>query len=206
MEPTIWDASGTQRDWAWLHAKYGRLEHRRAAGYPRFALVRIEETSGPPILKVKLVDTVGAPIGALVALTYPDLSAPASYLQDLTRGNPALSPWSTRGIVQFTDGATGVTGFGLGGDSWIRDFAAGGPYHVWPFHSEVYSDCLSWIGWLGGTDHAGPCALTFQLVPIAPEPLPETDFEAVVLKNLEQILVLLNDCAVKLWGKGTQAG
>jgi hypothetical protein len=193
-EPIIVDVHGTQRDWAWLTGKYGRLEHRRGAGYPCFELVRIEETIGPASLKVKLIDASGAPVGALVALTYPDLRNPANFLQDLMQGDPAKSQWSSRGAVQFTDGMTGMTGFGLGGDSWIRDLVAGGPYHVWPYHTAIYADCLSWIGWLGGTDHAGPCSLVFQLVQGGtpdpdpdPDPEPPSDFEAHVIALLTRI-------------------
>jgi hypothetical protein len=185
VTPLVFDVNGTQRDWAWLTGKYGRLEHRRGAGYPRFELARIEETIGPASLKVKLIDDKGAPIGALVALTYPDLDNPANFLPTF-QGNPPKSPWATRGTLQFTDGNTGLTGFGLGGDSWIKDLAAGGPYHVWAYHTAIASDCLSWIGWLGGTDHAGPCSLVFQFVqggyvepPIDPPP-PTGDLAGVV--------------------------
>jgi len=186
MNPRIYDVNGTERDWVWLTAKYGRLEHRRGAGFPRFELARIEETIGPASLKVKLEAKDGSPIGALVALTYPDLGTPWDQLPLIT-GDPPKSPWSKRAVLQFTDGSTGLTGFGLGGDSWIKDKAAGGPYHVWPYHTAFYADCLSWIGWLGGTDHAGPCSLVFQLTmsggTIDPEPEPEPTGDLVASVN-----------------------
>lgn len=159
----ILDSNGTARDWAWLTGKYGRLEHRQGESYPRYALVRVQETLGPANLKLRVLDENGRPAGVLAILTYPSLAAPADDLPDITHGDPPKSQWATRGAAQFTDGLTGLTGFGLGANSWIKDLAAGGPYHAWLFHTAYASDCLSWIGWLGGTDHMGPCDLTFQL-------------------------------------------
>lgn len=183
----IYDLNGTPRDWSWLREKYGRLEHLAVDPAPAFRLVEIREGGGgaqaagveaAALMKVRVLDAHGAPMQALVIMTYPSLTAPSSALPDLMGADLAASQWSARGAAQFTDAASGVTGFGLGADSWIKDKAAGGPYHVWVFHPQYHSDCLSWIGWLGGTDHVGPTDLTFQLVLAGqPEPEPEPEPE-----------------------------
>lgn len=175
MTPQVYDVYGTLRDWNWLTTKYGRVEWRQGLLYPCFKLVCVRETVGPSSLKVTLLDTNGNPMGGLVVLTYPDLGNPASFLQDLTTGNLAKSQWSQRGVPQFANAESGMTGFGLGADSWIKDLKAGGPYHTWVFHTTAYSDCLSWLGWLGGTDHSGPMDVTFQWVNGAPPPEPDPD-------------------------------
>jgi hypothetical protein len=173
--PQVYDVNGTLRDWNWLIAKYGRIQWQQGLLYPCFKLIRIRETVGPASLKVTLLDANGNPMGALAALTYPDLVNPWSELPLITKGDLAKSMWSNRGVLQFADPNSGMTGFGLGSDSWIKDLAAGGPYHVWVFHTTAYSDCLSWLGWLGGTDHAGPMDVTFQWVNGTSEPEPDPE-------------------------------
>lgn len=158
----VYDFQDRERDWAYLTAQYGRLLHLQSQRASAYALVQVNETQGPSNLKVRVVDDLGAPAQVMVVLTWPTLAAPAGDLPDLTQGDQAADAWSRRGVAQFTDGS-GYTGFGLGTESWIKDLAAGGPYHVWIFHPTHGSDCLSCIGWLGGTDHRGPCSLTFKL-------------------------------------------
>jgi hypothetical protein len=197
METRVFDVDGSEKNWAWLTGTYGRIERLRATGFPRFELVRIERTIGPANLKVKVQDDKGAPMGVLVAMTYPDPRNPWDQLPLFT-GDPAKSMWSNRGALQFTDGMTGLTGFGLGGDSWIKDPAAGGPYHAWVYHNGIYSDCISWIGWKLFTDHDGPCSVTFQLVtsgggPVDPPPVPGTGDLAEVVALLRETNALIKN-------------
>ena len=85
----------------------------------------------------------------------------------------AKSCYTTRAVIQRTE--NGCTGFGLGGGSYISDPAAGGPYSVFVLSPSTFSDCLTGTGWLGGTNHLGPCRLTFRLAPagVTPDPDPE---------------------------------
>ncbi|QLQ05112.1 MAG: hypothetical protein HZY76_02710 [Anaerolineae bacterium] len=40
----------------------------------------------------------------------------------------------------------------------------GGPHTLWVVSPSLPSDGLTRVGWLGGTDHRGPCRLTFREV------------------------------------------
>lgn len=165
MAPAIYDKSGNRRDWAWLTAKYGALDVL-ASKHPdraHFDLAEIRETTGITNLFVQVLTEEGRPWdGILVVLTWPDIANPAADLPDLTRGDAAVDQWSPRGVAQFTANG-GATGFGLGSQSWIKGSPATGPYNVWIFHKDLGSDAFVRFGWLGGTDHDGPCRLTFQL-------------------------------------------
>lgn len=190
----VYDTGGVKRDSPWLLSKYGRVEIKESSQKHRYKLVRIEETVGPAILKVRVLDKSGAPASVMVVETYPDLGAPSGDLQDLTRGDKALDQWSNRGVPQFTDGS-GYTGFGLGADSWIKSFSVGGPYHVWLFHTAIGSDCISWLGWLGGTDHMGPMSLVFQEVEDTGSvtPPPPSGGDETDLTEIESILAEVRD-------------
>jgi hypothetical protein len=161
----IFDEKYIERDWAWLTARFGRLEILKPESTgPRFVLKTIRVTTGNAVLKIGVLDENSQPIGGIMAVnTYPTLQSPSVNTPDLTTADAAAQQWSKRGDANFTQPVTGVVGFGLGENSWIQNFAVGGPYHAWLFHTKYPSECLSWIGWIGGTDHIGPCDLTFQL-------------------------------------------
>ena len=171
----VFDIKGIERDWAYLWGRYGRLELRPAGGRPSFELAQVRECAGPAVLRVRVLDAEGAPLAARVALTWPTVQTPA---EDLPPVDGAVA-WASRAVTQVTDAASGETTFALGRDSWIKDLATGGPYHVWvQWYGD--SECLSWVGWLGGTDHQGPCDLTFRLAPAETLPEPEPEPDAVV--------------------------
>ena len=136
----VLDINGVEQGWAYLWGRYGRLELRPAGGRPGFGLAQVRECAGPAVLRVRVLDAAGAPMAAQVALTWPDLQAPAEALPRLG-GN---AQWANRAVMQVTEAATGETTFALGADSWVKDLALGGPYHVW-VHEPWYggSECLS---------------------------------------------------------------
>jgi len=194
--PVVVDLRGAVRDWAYLRAKYGNVTYLAAAGYPKFQLSVVEEMEGPQTLIVTLLNDKGVPhSGQPVVLSWPALAQPAADLPVIPAG--AKSCYTPRGVIQQTE--NGCTGFGLGGGSYIREPAVGGPYSVFVLSPSVFSDCLTGTGWLGGTNHMGPCRLTFRLVPAAvgepePEPEPGADAERFggdVLRKLDLMLAIL---------------
>lgn len=194
----VYDYTGRERDWKYLTDTYGNLQHLLGK-QPGFNLIQVNETEGPTEMKVQVLDENGIPVRVMVVLTWPELANPAADLPDLTQGDPAVNQWTTRGIAQFTDG-NGFTGFGLGSQSWVKDLAAGGPYHVWIFHNAFGSDCLSRIGWLGGTNHRGPCFLTFRLNKGTTPPDPDDDGDAT------DELAALNDILAEIRKLNTHLG
>ena len=172
--PVVLDLNGTVRDWAWLRAKYGNVSYLEAAGYPKFQLSKVEEMEGPQTLMVSLLDENGAPhSGQPVALSWPSLTGPSQDLPVIPTGSKSC--YTSRAVIQRTE--NGCTGFGLGGGSYISNPAVGGPYSVFVLSPSTYSDCLTGTGWLGGSNHMGPCRLTFRIVAagVAPEPDPEPE-------------------------------
>ena len=161
-EPVVLDLSGTVRDWAWLRAKYGNVCYLEAAGYPKFQLIKVEEMEGPQTMIVNTEAENGSPhSGQPVALSWPSLAGPSQDLPVIPAGSKSC--YTSRAVVQRTE--NGCTGFGLGGGSYISNPAVGGPYSVFVLSPSTYSDCLTGTGWLGGTNHMGPCRLTFRIVP-----------------------------------------
>ncbi len=177
----VYDKNGVRRDWEWLLAEHGSIVHLKAGPAPKFALARIDETEGPAVLTVRVVDEDGNPIvDQQVINHWPDPTLP-----DLTGGG-LRTLWYPRGIVQRTD-RDGFTGFGLGGGSFVKDPQAGGPHTVWVGSPTYPSDGISGIGMKMGTNHRGPLHLTFVLVresqeqpPSGEEPPAPADLDAVV--------------------------
>ena len=129
---------------------------------------------GPQTLMVSLQDENGAPhSGQPVVLSWPSLAEPSQDMPVIPTGSKSC--YTSRGVIQRTE--NGCTGFGLGGGSYISNPAVGGPYSVFVLSPSTYSDCLTGTGWLGGTNHMGPCRLTFRIVAagVAPEPEPEPE-------------------------------
>jgi hypothetical protein len=174
--PVVLDLNGTVRDWAWLRAKYGNVTYLEAAQYPKFQLSKVEEMEGPQTLIVNLEAENGTPhSGQPVVLSWPSLAQPSQDIPAIPAGSKSC--YTSRGVIQRTE--NGCTGFGLGGGSYISDPATGGPYSVFVLSPSTFSDCLTGTGWLGGTNHMGPCRLTFRIVAagVAPEPEPEPEPE-----------------------------
>lgn len=188
MAPEIYDKSGVRRDMAWLQQKYGNVQFLDAGSGPKFRLVRVDETEGPAVLKIRLLNQQGQPhAGQPVANHWPDNSLP--YL-----GNSGLKTlWRDRAVYQNTD-SEGFTGFGLGTGSYIGNLQQGGPHVVWVLSPSLASDGMSGLGMLGGTNHAGPLFLTFQVgdetatpPPTPPPPEPGTVSNEQLLAKLEQV-------------------
>ena len=193
--PVVLDLNGTMRDWAWLRAKYGNVSYLEADGYPKFQLIKVEEMEGPQTMMVSLQDENGAPhSGQPVVLSWPSLLQPSQDLPFIPAGSKSC--YTLRGVVQRTE--NGCTGFGLGGGSYISDPAMGGPYSVFVLSPSTYSDCLTGTGWLGGTNHMGPCRLTFRIVAagVAPEPEPEPGADGDVLVKLDRMIAILERSAL----------
>ncbi|MCK4302640.1 MAG: hypothetical protein KAY24_00165 [Candidatus Eisenbacteria sp.] len=171
MTPRIYDWHGEERDMAWLQSKYGSVTYLDAGDTTKFALVRVDETTGPAVLKVRVIDENGHPHFAQpIANHWPDNSLPL--VSPMTK-----TLWECRACLKDTDGE-GFAGFGLGSGSFIRDLEAGGPHTVWVLSPSLPSDGMSGIGMLGGTNHSGPLFLTFQIVPwVSPDPEPEPEPE-----------------------------
>lgn len=208
--PTIVDGSGMVRTWEWLWAKYGNVVLREAP-YPKFELVKIIETTGPAIIKIKVEDNEGYPHKAQpVANHWPD-----NTLTDLTRDPNLKSLWQPRANVGTTNW-DGYFAWGIGPGSYIKDLAVGGPHTVWVLSQSLFSDGLQGIGMLGGTNHHGPLSLVFRMNleggdvdppgPDGPDPDPEPPdppddlLEAVgdVLLSLEEIRHYVKGLALHL--------
>ena len=156
MAPRVYDVNGVERDMAWLRQKYGNVRFLDAGAGEKFRLVRIDETSGPATITVRVLDAQGGnQNGQPVANHWPDDS-----LQNLA-GIGLKTIWQPRAAVQLTDG--GHTGYGIGTGSYIRDLAVGGPHTVWVLSPSLKSDGLAGVGMLGGTNHDGPLSLVFQV-------------------------------------------
>lgn len=191
MLPQIFDKDGLLRDWGWLRLKYGNVQFLDAGMGAKFKLARIDETEGPAVLKARVMDRQGTPQGGQpVANHWPDATLPSlanSGLQTL---------WRDRAAHQNTDGA-GFTGFGLGTGSYIRDLAEGGPHTVWVLSPTLPSDGVSGLGMLGGTNHAGPLFLTFQIGNEQPEPNPQP--EPNTTDDLDRLLGLCAPMMTSTW-------
>ena len=158
----VFDVNGEERSLAWLAQEYdgchpefvaSRLDMTSYARY--FALAAVYVTEGPAVCKVEVRGDAGEPLRQPVCLSWPSLADPDHGLQDLA-GSGAPFLWTRRGVAQFTETPTGVTGYGLG--------SAYGPlYQGWVISPSAPSDCLVGAGMKGGTNHRGPLHAVFQL-------------------------------------------
>lgn len=156
MEPLVYDRNGVEKDMAWLRSKYGNVRYLDAGEGRKFRLVRVDETSGPAAIVVRVLDDDGSnQNGQPVANHWPDDSLP-----DL-RGGGLQTLWQPRALVQKTEG--GHTGFGMGTGSYIGNLIEGGPHTLWVLSPSLPSDGLAGVGMLGGTNHDGPLSLVFQI-------------------------------------------
>lgn len=153
----VFDKNGMQRDMTWLRQKYGNVQFLDAGPGKKFKLARVDETEGPAVIKVRVLNEQGQSHGGQpVANHWPDNSLP-----DL-RNAGLKTLWRDRAVHQPTDSA-GFTGFGLGTGSYIGNLQEGGPHVVWVLSPSLASDGISGLGMLGGTVHEGPLFLTFQI-------------------------------------------
>ena len=180
MSVEVYDKNGQKRDLQWLETTY-RVTFLDAGEVPKFRLVRIDETEGPAAFIVQVRNEEGQPHAKQpVANHWPGVEGDEK-AKDL-RNAGIRSVWRDHAIIQDTN-ANGDTGFGYGGGSVIHD--TGGPHTLWVLSPSLPSDALSRVGWLGGTDHRGPCRLTFQITRKAGpgQPIPDDD----VMAKLEAI-------------------
>lgn len=156
MAPRVYDVNGVERDMAWLRQKYGNVRFLDAGAGEKFRLVRVDETSGPAVIVVRVLNGQGDSItNQPVANHWPDPNLPS------LSGGGLRTLWHPRAVVQRTE--AGHTGFGIGTGSYIRDLAEGGPHTVWVLSPSLRSDGLAGVGMLGGTNHDGPLSLVFQI-------------------------------------------
>lgn len=156
MTPRVYDVTGTERDMAWLRQKYGNVRFLDAGAGVKFRLVRVDETSGPATIMVRVLDAQGGNQNRQpVANHWPDPDLPS------LSGGGLQTLWHPRAAVQQTDG--GHTGFGIGTGSYIRNFEEGGPHTLWVLSPSLKSDGLAGVGMLGGTNHDGPLSMVFQI-------------------------------------------
>ena len=172
MPPQVFDQTGTQRDWDWLQDRYGNVQFLNAGPGEKFRLVRVDETEGPAVIKVRVINGDGVPqVNQPVANHWPDPE-----LEDLRHQN-LQTLWRDRAVYQHTE-LSGFTGFGLGTGSYIHNLQEGGPHVVWVLSPSLPSDGMSGIGMLGGTNHMGPLFLTFQ---IGEDPAPVNSLRELLL-------------------------
>ena len=193
-EVEVYDRFGKKRDWFWVRQTYGNVLMLDAGRGPKFRLVRVDETEGPAALQVRVIHTDHSPVvGQPVANHWPD-----PHLPDLRDGN-IKTLWAPRAVHQETD-ANGMTGFGLGNGSYIKDLNAGGPHMIWILSPTYPSDGIKGIGMLGGTNHRGLLHLTFVLDETGEgEPEPEPGDEGIdvdILNMLDMIYSETHDLKV----------
>jgi hypothetical protein len=158
MTVEVFDFNGERRDLAWLEQTY-RTRFLDAGPGAKFKLARIDVTDGPAVFFVQILDTNGAPkVNQPVANHWPGVEDEEQAV-DLQGGSKSV--WQRHAIIQRTSGV-GDTGFGFGGGSVIKE--QGGPHTLWVVSPSLPSDGLARMGWLGGTNHRGPCRLTFREV------------------------------------------
>lgn len=152
----VYDKEGNEQSFEWLREKYGNMVFHNAGAGEKFRLLRIDETEGPAVITVRVLNKDGQPHASQpVANNWPDSSLPSL-------GDELKSRWKDKAIHQNVD-ENGYTGFGLGNGSYIRDLAQGGPHTIWVLSPSLPSDGISGIGMLGGTNHAGPLSLVFGI-------------------------------------------
>lgn len=154
----IFDVHNVERDMAWLRAQYGNVRYLESSDRVKFALVEIHETIGPAVIKVQVLGLEGGPqVDQPVANHWPDEGLPS------LEGGGLKTKWHNRACVQRTN-SNGYTGFGIGTGSYIDDLEVGGPHTIWVLSPSYPSDGLAGVGMLGGTNHAGPLFMVFQVV------------------------------------------
>jgi hypothetical protein len=204
MTPQVFDVNGQQKDWAWLQAKY-KCGMTAAPSGSAFRLVRIDETVGPAVFIVNVRSDTGAPQQNQPVAQWWNGAEGDDRSTSLV-GVGLQSVYHPRAIVERTNG-NGDIGFPYGAGGVIHE---NGPYEFWVLSPSLPSDAATGLGWLGGTNHACPGRLTFQIVDEIdvpdpdpePEPDPEPGDDAAwrkdMLELLTSICVRLDDLASHL--------
>ena len=203
MTPLVFDVNGQQRDWAWLQGKY-KCGMTSAPSGTAFRLVRVDETIGPAVFIVNVRNETGAPQQSQPVAQWWN-GAEGDERSTSLVGVGLQSVYHPRAIVEKTNG-NGDIGFPYGGGGVIHE---NGPYEFWILSPSFPSDAVTGLGWLGGTDHACPGRLTFQIVDSSPDPDPDPEpepeptpddaaWKADVLELLTTICVRLDDLATHL--------
>jgi hypothetical protein len=172
MYPKVYNVHGEPKSWDWLVLKYQGLlyatAHDRVAeeGFTSFfKLIAVRETIGPITAVARVYGPEGDPLqGIEVGFYWPGL--PKN--EQIKPIGPR--PWQSYVCAQQSTDSNGHTGFGMSKDSIIGP--GGGPHWLWVMHPDIPSDALGRFGWLGGTNHAGPFSLDFQLQPVLVDPDP----------------------------------
>ena len=200
MEVKVFEADGTERDWAWAVDRYGvrLVEANPPAGATVYRLTEARQKIGPCGMTVDVVDDAGNPLGGIAVLQGwvdgPELPADAAPRLDInTWAQPDGKP--NRGGGGMTN-ADGVFGWGWGPGEQYDPATDEGAHWYWimPGGDQVYSDVTLGYGWLFGTDH-DTLNLTFTRMVAednGEEPEPEPgDLE----ENVEAIRTLLERIA-----------
>lgn len=168
--PQVFDVNGQQKSWDWLKAKYKCDMTSTPIDETAFRLVRVDETIGPAVFIVNVRDPNGAPqVNQPVAQWWN--GAEGDERSTSLVGVGLQSVYHARAIVERTNG-NGDIGFPYGAGGVIHD---SGPYEFWVLSPSFPSDAVTGLGWLGGTDHACPGRLTFQIVDEIDVPDPDPD-------------------------------
>lgn len=154
MNVRVYDWQGSERDLAYLKARYGDFViHPAAQGDgPAFRIsVLREKVNTAATLVVRVTTPAGVPLeGIPVAFYWPD--AP----QDANAGPLGGVPPQLRGgraVVGFTS-VSGDTGFGMGRGAYFFP-AEGqlGPHATWIYGAATRSDVILGLGMIGETNH-----------------------------------------------------
>jgi len=147
----IHDASGAERDWAWVRQKYGNVQVHETpfhADDETYRLVELREKIGPSSCVVRVLDENGEPVHRAVAQGWQD-GDPLPEDMDPLNGLPQGYP--NRGNAAFPN-EHGDVGFGWGGGEYYDPATQEGAHYYWV--CTFYSDVLTGIGMLPNTEHA----------------------------------------------------
>ena len=181
-EIRVYDASGAERDWAWVVEQYGPLEITEAEpvvaadGFKKvIRLVELREKFGPATCVVNVRKVDGSPmVGVNSAWHYSTAPMLPDWMdaQSMWEPNADFGPTNDNGDV----------GHAMSEDStYYPDRPEIGPYTTWVLSSKLPSDLYRGIGCKAGTEH-GHLDAIFQVVVIEDEepipPVPEDDIAA----------------------------
>lgn len=119
-------------------------------GEKYWRLAKVEVSVGPANYTVKLLSESGSPVPSILVFNnWPDAS-------QMTGGSPN-PPYFPNSDAGFTN-SNGTIGFSFGGGNVVGP--NGGPNNIWVSsdppsapNARRWSDCLTNLGWAGGTDH-----------------------------------------------------
>lgn len=178
----VYDADGSERDFAWLEATFGpqvEVTGRPETRLPGFEVAELRASLGPCAIVVKVLDEDGKPIGVHRVARWWD----NPLLPELPDG---LNTWRPRGYFGLTS-ERGDIGFGMGqGDGYDPGSGNLPVSEVW---AEGNSANVHGLGWVWGTDHLH-IDVTFQWVEAGAEPPEEPPDEP---GNCDERLTAIED-------------